>query len=229
MGADDAGMPPAVDAVVDVEAAAEDADAERAEIAVPAPRHTESTRDRLINAAITLTTEGGWAGVTMAKLAEHAGVSRQTVYNEIGTKAELAEAMILRELERFLGCVTRAFETHSEDLLSAIRAASYDALERAQDNRLLHAIVSATHGADTELLPLLTTHSHGMLGFTRELVREQVDTFDHGLSSDELDIAIDMVVRVVLSHVMQPMGTPDQAADGIVWMVERVLRAGSVN
>ena len=193
---------------VDEESADAAIDTDRAEVAVPAPRQTESTRDRLIDAAVVLTTGGGWASVTMAKL---------------------AEAMILRELERFLGCVTQAFETHSDDLLSAIRAASYDALESAQDNRLLHAIVSATHGADTELLPLLTTHSHGMLGFTRELVREKVDSFDHGLEAAELDIAIDMVVRVVLSHVMQPMGTPEQAADGVAWMAERVLRAGSAD
>jgi AcrR family transcriptional regulator len=197
-----------------------------ADLAVPAPRQPLSTRDRLIDAAVVLTSDGGWAAVTMAKLAEHAGVSRQTVYNEIGTKAELAEAMILRELERFLNCVTQAFEQHADDLLTAIRAASYDVLERAQDNRLLHAIVSATHGADTELLPLLTSHSHGLLGFTRELIRENVETFDHGLQPAELDIAIDIVVRVVLSHVMQPLASPEETADGITWMLERVLRAG---
>ena len=197
-----------------------------ADLAVPAPRQPLSTRDRLIDAAVVLTSDGGWAAVTMAKLAEHAGVSRQTVYNEIGTKAELAEAMILRELERFLSCVTQAFEQHADDLLTAIRAASYDVLERAQDNRLLHAIVSATHGADTELLPLLTSHSHGLLGFTRELIRENVETFDHGLQPAELDIAIDVVVRVVLSHVMQPLASPEETADGITWMLERVLRAG---
>ena len=46
----------------------------------------------------------------MARLAEEVGVSRQTVYNEVGTKPGLAEAMILSELDRFLGVVNRAFD-----------------------------------------------------------------------------------------------------------------------
>ena len=63
-------------------------------------------RERVLEAAVTLTTEVGWAQVTMARLADVVGVSRQTVYNEIGSKPRLAEAMILRELERFLAPVS---------------------------------------------------------------------------------------------------------------------------
>jgi hypothetical protein len=32
-----------------------------------------------------------------------------------------------------------------------------------------------------------------------------------------------MVVRVVLSHVMQPSALPDQTADDIAWIAQRVL------
>lgn len=192
------------------------------DVAVPAPRRPASTRDRLIDTAIALTAEHGWSAVTMVRLAETAQVSRQTVYNDIGTRADLAEAMILRELERFLGCVTEAFED-SDDLRGAIRQASYAVLDRAQDNRLLHAIVSATHGADTELLPFLTSNSHGLLGFASAIVREHLDRFDHGLTPAEADTAVDAVVRVVLSHVMQPGGSPDAIADDIAWMAARVL------
>jgi hypothetical protein len=34
-----------------------------------------------------------------------------------------------------------------------------------------------------------------------------------------------MVVRLVLSHVMQPSGTPDETADDIAWIADRVLRS----
>ena len=33
-----------------------------------------------------------------------------------------------------------------------------------------------------------------------------------------------MVVRVVLSHVMQPSGTAGRTADDIAWIAARVLR-----
>ena len=53
-------------------------------------------------------------------------------------------------------------------------------LELAQDNRLLHAVVSATHGADTELLPLLTTHAESLLAAAKLVVAERVAPYDVG-------------------------------------------------
>lgn len=180
-------------------------------------------RERVIDAAITMTTEEGWSEVTMARLADAVGVSRQTVYNEVGSKPRLAEAMILHELDRFLGLVTLAFDAHPTDLVAAIRDASRAVLVASQDNPLLHAIVSATHGADTELLPLLTTHAGALLSTAKAVVVERVAPYDVELSPTQLDAAIDAVVRVVLSHVMQPSATPEQTAAGIAWIAARVL------
>jgi AcrR family transcriptional regulator len=73
-------------------------------------RPASALRERVVRAAVELTAEVGWSRVTMAVLADHVGVSRQTVYNEMGTKAGLAEAMILHELERFLAVVDAAFD-----------------------------------------------------------------------------------------------------------------------
>ena len=185
-------------------------------------------RERVIDAAVTLTTEDGWAQVTMARLADVVGVSRQTVYNEVGSKPLLAEAMILRELERFLELVTVAFDAHPADLVAAIRAASCAVLEASQDNLLLKAIVSATHGADTELLPLLTTHAGTLLSTAKAVVVERVAPYDVELTATQLDAAIDMVVRVVLSHVMQPSASPGRTADDIAWVAARVLRPAGV-
>jgi AcrR family transcriptional regulator len=188
----------------------------------PSPALT--MRERVLEAAVSLTTEAGWAQVTMARLADVVGVSRQTVYNEVGSKPLLAEAMILRELDRFLELVTGAFDAHPADLVAAIRDASCAVLEASQDNLLLRAIVSATHGADTELLPLLTTHAGTLLSTAKAVVVDRVTPYDVELSPIQLDAAIDMVVRVVLSHVMQPSATPAQTAADIAWISARVLR-----
>ncbi len=188
------------------------------------PASVEATlRQRIVAAAVELTTTQGWAQVTMSRLADHVGVSRQTVYNEVGGKPALAEAMILAELDRFLGVVGAAFDGHPDDLPAAIRAASRGVLELAENNRLLHAVVSATHGADTELLPLLTTHAESLLAVARIVVAEKVAPYDVGLDAAQLEAAIDMVVRVVLSHVMQPSGTPAETSANIAWIAERVL------
>lgn len=187
------------------------------------PQPVAGIRDRILDAAVELTTNEGWAAVTMARMASAAGVSRQTVYNEIGTKNELAEAMILRELDRFLAGVIRSFDEHPDDLIEAIRASARRVLQYAENNALLHAVVSATHGADTELLPLLTTHAESLLAGAKLVVGERVEAYAVDLPLDRLEVSIDMVVRVVLSHVMQPSADPATTADDIAWMAGRVL------
>ena len=182
-----------------------------------------TTRDRIVAAAVELTTTSGWASVTMSRLADAAGVSRQTVYNEVGSKPALAETMILEELARFLQVVEQAFDAEPDDLTRAIERAVRDVLTHARANTLLHAVVSATHGADTELLPLLTTNAAGLLGVAKEVISARVAPYEPAIDPDHLEAAIDMVVRVVLSHVMQPSATPEKTGADIAWLAGQVL------
>ena len=46
-------------------------------------------RSRIIAAATDITSESGWSQVTMSRLARAVGVSRQTVYNELGNREDL--------------------------------------------------------------------------------------------------------------------------------------------
>src|SRR5689334_14855940 len=119
--------------------------------------------ERVVATAAELTLEVGWAGVTMGKLADRVGVSRQTVYNEVGSKPQLAEEMVLAELATFLAVVDAAFDRHPTDLVAAIRDAAQGVLEVAQRNALLQAVVSGSYGAATELLPLLTSRNDALV------------------------------------------------------------------
>jgi AcrR family transcriptional regulator len=181
-------------------------------------------RDRLLAAAARFTAEHGWAALTMAKLADLGGVSRQTVYNEIGGKPQLAEAMVMRELALFLDVVDTSFRDNPEDLVAAIRAAAERVLEMAGTDPLLHAVISSSQGADSELLPLLTTNSGALLVAAGQMIREHVEGYALDLPEDRVDILIDMVVRLVLSHVMQPAGSPRETADTVAWIARRVLQ-----
>ena len=140
----------------------------------------------------------------MAKLADLVGVSRQTVYNEIGGKPQLAEAIVMRELQMFLGLVDSAFEDNPDDLVEAIETAAYRVLDLAGRDPLLHAILSSRQGADSELLPLLTTNSEALLDAAGQMIRAHVATYPVHLEEHRVEVLIDMVVRLVLSHVMQP-------------------------
>src|SRR4051812_15320421 len=160
----------------------------------------------------------------MGKLADRVGVSRQTVYNEVGSKPQLAEEMVLAELAKFLAVVDESFDQQPDDLVEAIRGASRGVLELARRNALLQSVVSASYGAATELLPLLTTRNDALVLAATQAVKARVPAYPIVLDDRSLDAAIDMVVRLVLSHVVHPVDEPAATADDIAWISSRTLR-----
>jgi AcrR family transcriptional regulator len=80
-------------------------------------------RDRLLDAAREELRARPWTQVTMARIAAAAGVSRQTLYNEFGTRDEFGQALVIREGSRFLDAVEEAIGQFPEDPLAALTAA----------------------------------------------------------------------------------------------------------
>src|SRR5882724_12024314 len=116
---------------------------------------SRSTLDSLLDAAYDDAVAGDWSRTRMLDVAAAAGVSRQTLYNEFGSKDALAQALALREVERFIEGTERALdEAHPDDPIQAVAAAALSTLQRAADNPLLKAaLVDDTSG----LLAFITT------------------------------------------------------------------------
>ncbi|MGC4747111.1 TetR family transcriptional regulator [Micromonospora sp. DT201] len=96
-----------------------------------APSSHQRLRDTLVDAAHARTSAVGRNPVRMGGVATTAGVSRQTVYNEFGSKAGLAEALARAEAERFVGNVRAALVAHGAD----VRADAYARTRRRQQDR----------------------------------------------------------------------------------------------
>src|SRR5699024_1068327 len=94
------------------------------------------------------------------------GVSRQTVYNEFGNKAELVQAVALQTLAEFTEGIQHCLDS-SEDLLSGVYAATTYTIEHARNNRLVAAALGTETGED--LLPLLTTRGQPVLRAASDL------------------------------------------------------------
>ena len=129
-------------------------------------------RDRLLDAAAAVFAELGWRQVTMAKVADRAGVSRQTVYNEFGSKQQLAEDLVMRELEMFLDVVRQRFQDET-DLVPAVRGAVHGALVAAEEDALLRAVLESAHTGDSELLPFIF-ESLGLIDTATQFLHELV-------------------------------------------------------
>lgn len=180
-------------------------------------------RDRLLDAAAGAFADDGWRRLTMARVADRAGVSRQTVYNEFGTKQQLAEQMVLRELDSFLDIVRQTFEAEP-DFPSAVRSAVHGALQVAEKNALLRAVLEGGHSGNAELLPFIF-QSQDIIDTATESLHSlvQVRFPDLPVHGDHLLVAMESVVRLVLSHISQPTGTPEKTADELGWVMHMVI------
>jgi AcrR family transcriptional regulator len=177
-------------------------------------------RDGLLDAAAELIAQRGYRGVRMQDIADLAGVSRQTVYNEFGDKWGLSQALLLRDNERYLDGVDEALSSH-EDLHEAVAAAVVYSLQTAADDPLKKAILTGAGSED--LLPLLTTQAEPMLFAARTRI------IDHALRQwPELDpVAVsdvaDAVIRLTLSHGMLPAEPPEHVARVVARIVTSYL------
>ncbi|MFE9307508.1 TetR/AcrR family transcriptional regulator [Streptomyces sp. NPDC006706] len=108
-----------------------------------------AARESLLDAAYTALTRRPWAAVRMVDVAAAAGVSRQTLYNEFGSKEGFARALVRREADGYLIGVDRALATPA-DPRERLTAAAEWTVYAARDNVLVKAMLT---GCWSERLP----------------------------------------------------------------------------
>jgi len=181
-------------------------------------------RERLLAAAAELTCDRGWDGVTMGQVAARAGVSRQSVYNELGSKPAMAEALIIKQTDQFLVGVAEALSAHRDDVLEAVTAAAGFTLRAAADDPLLKAILASVHGEGNDLLPMLTTRPQPVLARSVDAILTQLRAeFDVRMPDEQLETTVASLVRLTLSHLVQPALPIEQATAQIRWIASRLL------
>ena len=165
--------------------------------------------ERLLDASVAIITEEGWDRLSMTKVAQRSGVPRQSLYKEVGTKSELGEAVVAREAERFLAGMREAIAAHPASGGDAVGAAARFALEYGETNAVLKAILRPSH--DIALLELLTVRPEAVLTQASRAVADAL-----GNPSESL---VDTMVRLTLSHLLQPTVSIDEAVARIVHAV----------
>ncbi|MEU7058376.1 helix-turn-helix domain-containing protein [Streptomyces sp. NPDC046197] len=108
-----------------------------------------AARESLLDAAHTALARRPWSAVRMVDVAATAGVSRQTLYNEFGSKEGLARALVRREADGYLAGVERALGAHTDPRERLTAAAEWTA-SAARENALVRAMLT---GCWNERLP----------------------------------------------------------------------------
>lgn len=183
-----------------------------------------SARVAVLDAAADILIAGGWGTTRMADVAARAGVSRQTVYNEYGSKDGLAGAVVLRETGRFLDRVAAVLDGEPTDGGRAIRAAVLGTLADAAENALLKAVLTASGGDD--LLPLVTTRSGPVLMAAHSVISDGLRRYWPDAPAADIALAAEAAVRLTMSHLMLPTDPAEIVADRLALLVVRVLDRG---
>ncbi|GAA4155682.1 hypothetical protein GCM10022416_56370 [Actinomadura keratinilytica] len=177
-------------------------------------------REALLDAAAEILTREGYRGLRMRDVAEAAGVSRQTVYNEFGDKWGLAQAVVMRHHDRYLDGIDRVLSEHA-DLYSAVAAAVVYTIETSADDPINKTVLTGADGG--ELLPLLTTRAEPLLFTARTRIIDHATAQWPELDPVALAEVADIAIRLTMSHMMLPHEPPEQVGHLIARLVTRYL------
>ena len=173
-----------------------------------------SVRAAIVDAVDTLVRERGWAATTMADVARTAGVSRQTVYNEFGTRQELVRAYVLREIETLIAAVEAHVRAHHDDARTALSGAFGLLLRLASDEPLVRIIVADAEGG--ELIRLLTTTG---LSVATERVGTLIGGVWPQVSEADARLLAASLARLAISHALVPTESADTSAESVTRLV----------
>ncbi|WP_396445444.1 TetR family transcriptional regulator [Actinomadura sp.] len=179
-------------------------------------------RERLLDAAYDLVAADGWAKMRMTRLANAAGVSRQTVYTEFGSRDAIGEALVLREEERFLNGLREELDADIGDLRAAVAAGARFMLRQAAENHLIKTILTSTHNGNEELLALLTTRSDRLVRTAEMWLDAYVAETWPMIDPASRSLAIETAVRLTISHIVQPVASAEETAERVGEIVVRV-------
>ncbi|MFE9093783.1 TetR/AcrR family transcriptional regulator [Streptomyces sp. NPDC007264] len=194
-----------------------------------------AARESLLDAACTALARRPWSTVRMVDVAAAAGVSRQTLYNEFGSKEGLARALVRREADGYLAGVERALAARAEVRERLAAVAEWTAAA-ARGNPLVRALLT---GCWSERLPApalspapstsavpAQRRADGALPSPADLVAQVCDRAVAAMAGPgtskaqaaELARSCELVVRLSLSCVAAPPGE-----GGLVGLVRSAL------
>ena len=184
----------------------------------PAPRvsYAEASRlllrDSILDGMRALLLTKDWSSITLSDVAKAAGISRQTIYNEFGSRQGLAEGYALRLADRLVDAVDDAITNNVGDAHTAFLEGFRAFFAESASDPLVISLLTGV--AKPDLLQLITTDSAPIITRCSERL---TSTFTHSwvqASDEDAGVLARAIVRLAMSYVsMPPEADHDVALD----------------
>ncbi len=169
-------------------------------------------RDSVLDAMRELLLSRDWSAITLADVAGAAGISRQTIYNEFGSRQGLAQGYAMRLADRLASLVDSAIYSNVGDVYAAFLEGFRAFFAESAADPLVISLLTGV--AKPDLLQLITTDSGPIMTHCSQ--RLTASFKDSWVKASEADAGIlaRAIVRLAMSYVsMPPEADHDVAAD----------------
>ncbi len=153
-----------------------------------------------------------WSTVTMTDVAAAAGVSRQTVYNEFGSRLGLAQAYATRLTDDFCEVVGEAVNRNVGQVRDALREGFSNFFATSASDPLVQSLLRGE--AKPDLLRLITTDASPLITRASDTLSQMLQQSWLGVDYTEAQRVGRAISRMALSYIaMPPEGDRDVPDD----------------
>lgn len=176
-------------------------------------------RETVLDVMDEVVREHGWAATTMKHIAEATGVSRQTIYNEFGSRQSIADAYIERRTDAIVGAAAELIRSRPGDFPGAIRDAVTLFLDMV-DEPLVQTVLEPGR-LGPELVAAIKTLNARAVGPLAEAVTDAHPE----LAPDDATALVDTIAQVAAAHVAFPVHTRDVTIDRLTRVARLAIAA----
>lgn len=169
-------------------------------------------RDSVLDAMYEQLLRKDWSAITLSDIAQAAGISRQTIYNEFGSRHGLAQGYAIRLADRMVAAIDEALGSHRGDIYTALLVGFRGFFAESAADPLVMSLLTGV--AKPDLLQMITTDSAPIITRASQQLTEVFITSAVGASEYDAGVLARAIVRLAMSYVsMPPEADHDVAAD----------------
>jgi AcrR family transcriptional regulator len=170
-------------------------------------------RDSILDGMRDLLLTRDWSAITLADVARAAGISRQTIYNEFGSRQGLAQGYAMRLADRLVDEVDHAIRKNEGDMYSAFLQGFRAFFAESASDPLVISLL--TGEAKPDLLQLITVDSAPIITHCSQRLTTSFAESWVKHSDKDAGVLARAIVRLCMSYVSMPPEADHDVADDL--------------